>query len=257
MELSTQAKITWCPGCPNFAILVAFKKAITELITENKLKHENLVAAAGIGCHGKITDYLNTNTFEALHGRAIASAVGIKVGNPNLNVVVFTGDGDSFSEGLSHLFHAAQKNPDITVFLHDNQTFALTTGQATPLSPVGFKGPTTPLGETDEPLNPLLMVLASGATFVARTYAGDIEGTKKIMKAAIEHKGFAFVDIIQPCITFYDTREHFKDHTEWLPDDFPFNNLGVAMEKVREQNEKTLLGVFYKTDKPTFETKVV
>jgi 2-oxoglutarate ferredoxin oxidoreductase subunit beta len=253
MELATKSKITWCPGCPNATILVAYRKAIAELVTEGKLKIENLVSAAGIGCHGKITDYLNTNTFEALHGRAVCSATGIKLGNKNLEVVVFTGDGDSFSEGFSHLLHAAERNVGISVFLHNNQTFALTTGQATFLSPKGFKGPSTPGGDTDEPMNPLLVLLAMGATFVARTYALDIEGTKKTMKAAMEHKGFAFVEIIQPCITFFDTREHFKDRIEPLPEDFPRADLTAAIAKVREVSEKTPVGIFYQVQKPAFE----
>ncbi len=257
MELSSKAKITWCPGCPNFAIFVAFKKAVTELITENSLTIENLVAGAGIGCHGKISDYLNVNTFDGLHGRIIASAQGIKVGNPNLKVVAFTGDGDSFSEGLSHLLHASQNNVGISVFLHNNETFALTTGQATPTSPKGFKGPTTPAGSIDEPMNPLLMVLVAGATFVARTYAGDTTNTTKIMKEAMNHKGFAFVEIIQPCITYFDTRDHFRDHTEWIPEETTRNNFGVAIENVRTMGEKTKLGIFYQIEKPTFETQVI
>lgn len=253
MNLSTSSKITWCPGCPNANILVAYRKAITELVTEGKFKIENLVSAAGIGCHGKITDYLNTNTFEALHGRVVSSATGIKLGNHALEVVAFTGDGDSFSEGFSHLAHAAKRNVGISVFLHNNETFALTIGQATCLSPKGFKGPSTPSGDPDEPMNPLLIMLALGATFVARTYALDIEGTKRIMKDAVNHKGFAFVEIIQPCITFFDTREHYNNHTEWLPVDFPRTDLGKAMEKVREQTEKTQVGIFYQIQKPTFE----
>ena len=256
MELATKSKITWCPGCPNSAILVAYRKAVTELITEGKFKLENLVSSAGIGCHGKITDYVNTNTFEALHGRVISSATGIKLGNPKLEVVVFTGDGDSFSEGFSHLGHAAKRDVGITVFLHNNQTFALTTGQATFLSPTGFKGPSTPGGDTDEPISPLLIMLALGATFVARTYALDIEGTKRIMKDAMNHKGFAFVEIIQPCITFFDTRDHYKDTIEWLPKDFPRTDLVAAIAKVREVSEKTPVGIFYQTQKPTFEELV-
>ncbi|TRZ52285.1 2-oxoacid:ferredoxin oxidoreductase subunit beta [bacterium] len=256
MELATKSKITWCPGCPNSAILVSYRKAITELVTEGKLKIENLVSAAGIGCHGKITDYLNTNTFEALHGRVISSATGIKLGNPNLRVVAFTGDGDSLSEGFSHLLHAAERNVGISVFLHNNETFALTTGQATFLSPKGFKGPSTPGGSIDEPMNPALILLSVGATFVARTYALDIEGTKKIMKAAMEHRGFAFVEIIQPCITFFDTRDHYKEVIEPIPEDFPRSDLWAAIAKVREVNKKVPVGIFYQMQKPTFEEKI-
>lgn len=257
MELSTKEKITWCPGCPNFAILVAFKKAVEESVNGNAFKQENLVVGAGIGCHGKIVDYLNVNTFNGLHGRIIPSATGIKTANPNLKVVVFTGDGDSFSEGFSHLMHAAQKNVGITVFLHNNQTFALTTGQVTSTSPKGFKGPTTPLGEPNDPLNPLTMVLAAGATFAARTYATDVANTTRIMREAMNHKGFAFVEILQPCITFFDTREHFKNTIEWLPENSPKDDLSFAMNTVIPRFEKTPLGIFYDVQKPAFEDQVV
>jgi len=257
MELSTKAKITWCPGCPDFAIFVAFKKAVEESVGENKFKLEDLVAGAGIGCHGKISDYLNVNTINGLHGRIIPTVTGVKVANPALKVVAFAGDGDTFSEGLSHLLHAAQKNVGISVFMHQNETFALTTGQYNSVSPKGFKGASTPLGSTDEPMDPLLMVLSAGVTFVARTYAGDMATTTKIMKEAMNHKGFAFVEMIQPCITFYDTREHFKNSVEPLPLEWPTNDLGKAIEKVREQTGKTPCGIFYKIEKPTFEDQIV
>jgi len=252
-NLATSAKITWCPGCPNSAILVAFRKLVEELKREGNLKLENLVAVAGIGCHGKITDYLNINTFTSLHGRLLPTMQGIKIANPSLQVVGFSGDGDSYSEGADHLIHAAKRNSDISLFVHNNQVFALTTGQATATSPKGFKGKSTPLGSLEDPFNPLLLMLASGATFVARTYAGDIEGTKKIMRQAIEHKGFSFVDIIQPCITFYDTRDFYKNHTYWLDEKYPTDNISAAIEKAIAKEEKTALGIFYKVNKSTFE----
>ncbi len=266
MDLSTKARITWCPGCPNAAILVAFRQAVTELVNDGELKLENLVSAAGIGCHGKITDYLNTNTFTSLHGRVIASMEGMKVANPALTVVGFSGDGDSYSEGVEHLVHAARRNSDINLFIHDNQVFALTTGQATPTTPVGFKGKSTPYGSTEPPFNPLLFMLASGATFVARSYALDIPKTKEIMKAAIAHKGFSFVDIIQPCITFYDTRDYYKERMYWIDENEPKDNLAHAMEAVRgatdggggsgSGNDKVPLGIFYRVEQPTFEEQL-
>jgi 2-oxoglutarate/2-oxoacid ferredoxin oxidoreductase subunit beta len=256
-NLQTKAKITWCPGCPNNQILVAFRQAIGELVDGGKLKIENLAAFAGIGCHGKISDYINVNTFTSLHGRLVPAMTGAKCGNPNLTIVGFSGDGDSFSEGLEHVIHAARRNSDIKLFLHDNRVFALTTGQATSLSPKGFKGKSTPFGSVEEPFNPLLLLLSSGATFVARTYAGDIAGTKKIMQAAIAHKGFSFVDIIQPCITFFDSRDYFKDHTYWIPENEPLNDLKHAMEIVSRVEDKWPLGIFYSVEKPTFEEQLV
>jgi len=257
MQLSTDAKITWCPGCPNNAILVAFRKALTELSEEGKLKIENVVAAAGIGCHGKIIDYLKMNTFNSLHGRSIPAITGIKVANPNLTVVAFSGDGDSYSEGFSHLVHAAERNSDINVFVHDNQVFALTTGQATATSPEGFKGGSRPQGSTDSPINPISVMLSSGATFVARAYAGDIARTKDIMKAAFEHRGFSFVDIIQPCITFFDTRDFYKENIVSLPDDHDVHDLAGAFRATHREDSKVPTGIFYRIEKPTFEDKIL
>ena len=257
LNLATKAKITWCPGCPNSQILVSFRQAVTEMVQNGELRIENLVAFAGIGCHGKISDYLNINTFTSLHGRLVPSMTGAKCANPGMNIVGFSGDGDSLDEGLEHLVHAAKRNSDIAVFLHDNRVFALTTGQFDALSPKGFKGKSTPQGSIEEPFNPLLLVLASGATFVARAFAGDLEGTKKIMQEAMRHKGFAFVDIIQPCITFYDTREYFKERVYPLGGDFPTDDLQRAIQKASEGGgEKVPLGIFYKVAKPTFEEEL-
>ncbi|MFH1188905.1 MAG: thiamine pyrophosphate-dependent enzyme [bacterium] len=252
LDLSTNAKITWCPGCPNSAILVAFRKAITELVQENTVKLENIVALSGIGCHGKITDYLNINTFTSLHGRLIPTMTGVKAANPALQVFGFSGDGDSFDEGISHLIHAARRNSDVTLSIHNNQIFALTTGQATPTSPMGFKGRSTPYGSIEEPLNPLFFILCAGATFVARSSARDIEGTKNIMKEAARHKGFSFIEIIQPCISFFDTTEYYKDRFYQLDENYPTDNLQQAMEKVQEV-DRTALGIFYRVEKPSFE----
>ncbi|MDI6820795.1 MAG: thiamine pyrophosphate-dependent enzyme [Patescibacteria group bacterium] len=253
-DLNTKAKITWCPGCPNFQILVAFREAITELTSQNKIKIENIVATAGIGCHGKIVEYLNMNTFTSLHGRSIPTMTGIKTANPNLTVIGFSGDGDAYAEGMEHLIHAARRNSDIKLFVHNNQVFALTTGQATPTSPKGFKGKSTPFGSIDEPFDPILLMLSLNASFIARTFALDIPKTKEIMKRATEHKGFAFVDIIQPCITFFDTREYFKERIFWI-DDSPANDPEIAMQKIKNNQNKIPCGIFYEISKPTFEAQ--
>ncbi|MDI6734115.1 MAG: thiamine pyrophosphate-dependent enzyme [Patescibacteria group bacterium] len=253
-ELNTKAKITWCAGCPNSQILVAFREAITELTSQDKLKIENIVATAGIGCHGKIAEYLNLNTYTSLHGRLIPTMTGIKTANSNLTVIGFSGDGDAYAEGIEHLIHAARRNSDIKLFVHDNQIFALTTGQVTPTSPKGFKGKSTPFGNLDEPFDPILLMLSLNTSFIARTFALDISKTKEIMKRAIEHKGFAFVDIIQPCITFFDTREYFKERIFWI-DDQPADNPEIAMQKIKNIKGKIPCGIFYEISKPTFEAQ--
>ena len=265
LNLSTKAKITWCPGCPNSQILVAFRQAIESLVADGSLKIENLVAGAGIGCHGKISDYLNVNTFTALHGRVIPAMTGIKCANPRLTVIGMSGDGDSYSEGLEHLIAAARRNSDIKLFIHDNQVFALTTGQASAASPKGFKSKTTPAGTTEEPFDAFAVLLSAGATFAARTYAGDIAGTRRVIEAAIRHKGFSFTEIIQPCITFFDTRDYFKERVFWRNGDAsekgvagnPAANPDDAIKLSRKDGEKIPLGIFYNVEKPTFEEQLL
>ena len=254
-NLSTTAKITWCPGCPNSQILVAFRQTVEGMIDSGGLKIENLVACAGIGCHGKISDYLNVNTFTALHGRVVPVMTGIKCGNPNLTVVGFSGDGDSYDEGLEHVIHAARRNSDIKLFIHDNQLFALTTGQASAASPKGFKGKTTPGGSIEEPFDAIPVLLQAGATFVARSYAGDIASTRRVMEAAIKHNGFSFTEIIQPCITFFDTRDYFKERVFWR-EGGPAANIADAVKLAGKEGEKVPLGIFYSVEKPTFEEQV-
>lgn len=255
LDLTTDSKVTWCPGCPNSQILVAFRMAVEELVAEGTIELRNLVAGAGVGCHGKIGDYLQVNTINGLHGRIIPVLTGIKLANQALTVVGFTGDGDSFSEGMNHITHAARRNTNISLFLHNNQTFALTTGQATGTSPKGFKGGTTPYGSVDEPMNPALIMLAMGATFVARTYASDIQKTKTIMKAAMCHKGFAFVDIIQPCITFFDTHTYYNERIDWIDEKHNATRLDTAIKMACSVSEKKVpLGIFYQVEKPTFES---
>jgi 2-oxoglutarate ferredoxin oxidoreductase subunit beta len=226
------------------------------MVAENKLRIEDVVMSAGIGCHGKITDYINMNSFTGLHGRVIPAMTGIKCANPKLTVIGSCGDGDAFSEGLEHLVHAARRNSDIKVFVHDNQLFALTTGQASSRSPKGFKGKSTPFGSIEEPFDPILTMLSVGATFVARTYAGDMKGTERVIRAAIEHKGFSFVDIIQPCITFFDTRDFLKERMYWIDEKESTGDLKKAIEIVTSVTDKIPLGIFLNTTKVTFEEQL-
>lgn len=255
LNLSTTAKITWCPGCTNSQLLVAYRQAVESLVESGEIKLENIVTCAGIGCHGKISDYLNLNSFTALHGRVIPAMTGIKCANPNLTVIGMSGDGDSYSEGLEHLIHAARRNSDIKIFIHDNQIFALTTGQASAMSPKGYKGKTTPTGSIDEPFEPFSLLLSAGATFAARSYAGDIAGTKRVIEAAIKHKGLSFTEIIQPCITFFDTRDYFKEKIFWY-DGSPAENPEEAIKLSKKEDGRIPLGIFYNVQKPTFEEQI-
>ena len=200
-NLGTKEVNTWCPGCPNHFILESAKRAIANLISQG-YKHENFSMTTGIGCHAKIFDYLNISGIYGLHGRVLPTCLGMTLGNPNLTVLGFAGDGDTYAEGIAHFVHACRYNSNMTLIVNDNQSFSLTTGQATPTSQQGFKTKSEPLGEFNKPLNPVKLALASGATFIARADAKDIAGTASILEKAIKHKGFSFVEVIQDCLIF-------------------------------------------------------
>ncbi|MCD6550180.1 2-oxoacid:ferredoxin oxidoreductase subunit beta [bacterium] len=260
LNLLTKTQNTWCPGCYNFVILSAVEEALRELIRKKEIRKENIVAVTGIGCHGKIFDYLNVNGFYGLHGRVIPAAVGIKIGNPRLTVIGFGGDGDTFAEGIAHFLHACNTNPDITMVVHDNQVFALTTGQMTPTTEKEYKGPSSPEGKKTNPINPIALALASGASFVARTSVFQKDHLKDILIKAIKHRGFSFVDILQPCITFHNTSSYLKERIYDLeeknhnPRDFKkaFNR---ALEWNYSLDEKSSIpiGIFWQEQRKTFE----
>ena len=255
-EFRTDYKITWCPGCPNYMILEAAARAMKNLTNEG-YKKENFAMAAGIGCHAKIFDYLNISGVYGLHGRTIPTAMGIKMGNPNLTVLAFAGDGDTYAEGMEHFIHVFRFNPDITLFVHDNQSFSLTAGQATPTSQLGFKTKAEPLGEFNPPLNPVRLALSAGASFVARANAYDLEHMTSIMEQAIKHKGFSYVEIMQDCIIF-NLEINKKEMIYKL--ESPNTNLKKAMEIADEWNYndkkgKIAIGIIYKEDKPCLEDK--
>lgn len=253
-DLNTSAKNTWCPGCGNFAILNAIKAVLGELNKEG-LPMENVVLVSGIGCHAKIVDYINTNSFYSIHGRTLPAASAIKLAKPELKVICFAGDGDVYGEGIEHLIFSAKRNMDITLIVHNNRVYGLTTGQYTPTSPLGFRGRSTPLGTKELPLNPLELVLASGATFIARGYSHGIELLKNIFKQAITHKGFSVVDVLQVCVTYFDMYEYYNKKIYELKE-APGDSYDSALAKIREwdynQDKPISLGVFYKKDMPVF-----
>lgn len=255
IDLGTNAKNTWCTGCGNFAILSAIKAVINELAAEG-LPIENVVLVAGIGCHAKIVDYVNVNSFYSLHGRVIPPATGIKIANPHLKVIGHSGDGDAYGEGIEHLIFAAKRNIDITAIVHNNRVYGLTTGQYTPTSPEGYKGRSTPSGTKEVPMNPLEIMLASGATFIGRGTSGALASLKKMLKEAIAHKGFSIVDILQTCVTYYNMYDYYDKRVYELKDHDPYN-YDQALGKIREwdynKDANIPIGVFYKKESPVFE----
>jgi len=249
-NLSTTFPITWCPGCPNSLILESVKRTIADLVEESKgkIKQEDFAMATGIGCHAKIFDYLNISGIYGLHGRTIATAEGIKLGNEKLKVLAFAGDGDTYAEGMEHFIHAFRHNIDMTLVVHDNQSFSLTTGQPTPTTQQGYISKATPEGEKEKPLNPLRLALAAGAKFIARANARNMPQTIEVLKRAIKYKGFSYVEIVQDCLIFnkemdnkdslmYQVDNKDKTKAENLAEEWDYNSksgkipIGVIYEE--------------------------
>ncbi|MDG6218533.1 MAG: thiamine pyrophosphate-dependent enzyme [Candidatus Thermoplasmatota archaeon] len=253
-DLSTDTEITWCLGCGNFGILNALKKTVKKL-EEKGVKQNHIIISSGIGCHGKIFDYVGLSGIYSIHGRSTATAQGIKLANPDLKVISFSGDGDAYGEGIAHMIFAAKRNADITVAVHNNGTYALTTGQFSPTSKKGFKGPSMPEGNVENPLNPLSLLLEAGATFIARGYAGKIDQLSDILVEAVLHEGFSVVDVLQPSVVFNDTYELFNEITEVVSK--PAESIEDAISLVKKKDKKLPIGVFYKVKKPVFHKELM
>ncbi len=243
--------IAWCPGCGNYGIRNILIQALLEL----DIKPNNLVIVSGIGQAAKIPHYLKCNTFNGLHGRALPPAVAIKAVNPELVVIAESGDGDMYGEGGNHFTTNIRRNSNITNIIHNNMVYGLTKGQASPTSQMGFVTPIQVNGVILEPFNPIAVAIALDASFVARAFIGDMEETKDILKKAITHKGYALVDIFQPCVSFnkLNTYQWFKEHTYYLEDSYDPHNKNEAFKKATEKDTLPL-GIFYiNPDKKTFE----
>ncbi len=254
---------TWCPGCGDFGVISAITKALSEL----KIRPENVVSVSGIGCSSRAPLFLKNYSMHVLHGRAIPTAIGVKLANPNLTVLVEAGDGDLFSIGSGHNPHAARRNIDITVLCMDNQVYGLTKNQISPTSREGLYGSLTPFGSIDKPVNPISYMLTFGATFVAQTYAGNLKHMSDIIKQAISHRGFSFVNIISPCPTYnkVDTFKYYKDKTIDINENGhkEIDNLQKALELAMKDLEhyysesaKVPIGIFYKKEEPTYQDRV-
>ncbi|MGD1819155.1 MAG: thiamine pyrophosphate-dependent enzyme [Pleomorphochaeta sp.] len=248
--------IAWCPGCGNFSILDTVKNALDEL----SLEKENIVMVSGIGQAAKMPQYIDTNFFNGLHGRALPVATAIKSSNPNLTVVAESGEGDMYGEGGNHLIHTIRRNVNITNIVHNNMIYGLTKGQASPTTQKGMKTTLQIFGVTNEPFNPMAVAISLGASFVARAFSGDKEKTKEIIKKAIQHKGYAIVDIFQPCVSFnkINSFKWYKENTYYLDDDYDSTNQVEAFRKALE-TEKFPLGVLYINEdcKTSFEENLI
>jgi 2-oxoglutarate ferredoxin oxidoreductase subunit beta len=248
--------IAWCPGCGNFSILKALKKALVDI---QQLPHK-LVIVSGIGQAPKTPHYLRCNCFNGLHGRTLPVATGIKLANHKLTVLAQGGDGDGYGEGGNHFLHAMRRNINITYLVHNNQVYGLTKGQASPTSDYGFVTKTTPRGAISPACNPLLLAIASDCSFVARGFAGEIDHLAGLIKEGIRHKGFALIDILQPCVSFnrVNTFKWYSERVYKINDDSQdgATNRLNAFQKAQEWGDKIPIGIFYRNQRPTMEEQI-
>lgn len=253
MDTFSTYETAWCPGCGNFNILKSLKTALEEL---GKDPHEVLMVG-GIGQAAKTPQYISANRFCGLHGRSLPAAVAAKIANEDLTVIVDTGDGDSYGEGGNHFIHNIRRNVDITHFVHDNQIYGLTKGQASPTTGEGHITDVQINGNLNIPFNPVLMAISAGAGFVARAFSGDTANLVTIMKEAICYKGYAFVDILQPCISFnkVNTFGYYKNRVYQIEEDYNPADKAAAFARALEFGDKIPLGILYKEEKPDFHNR--
>lgn len=246
-----EGEISWCPGCGDYKILEALKGALVEL----GISPHNLVVVSGIGQAAKMPHYMKCHLFNGLHGRALPVATGIKASNPRMTVIAVGGDGDMYGEGGNHFMAAIRRNPNLLNLVCNNMIYGLTKGQASPTSPRGLVTTTTPRGVANEPMNPVAVALACGATFVARGFAGDVDQLKDLIKRAIVHKGYALVDVFQPCVSFNKTNtwQWFTANTYKLDADRDASDLAQAMALALEHEPYPLGLIYEKQGLPSFE----
>lgn len=249
-EFDVKTEISWCPGCGNFGILNALKLSFSKL----NLSPKDVLIVSGIGQAAKTPHFINVNGFNGLHGRGLPTALGAKSVNRDLKVIVTSGDGDSYGEGGNHFIHNIRRNIDITHLVHNNQIYGLTKGQGSPTTAIGQKTSLQSDGVKLDPINPISTAIALGCSFVARSFSGDQKHLKDMITAAINHKGYALIDILQPCVTFnkVNTYKWYKDRIYYLDEDYDPYNKAKAFEKSLEWDDKIPLGIIYKEDKVEF-----
>jgi 2-oxoglutarate/2-oxoacid ferredoxin oxidoreductase subunit beta len=249
-DYKSDLKPIWCPGCGNFGVLSAFYRALAEL----ELPPEQVAIASGIGCSSRFPVFVDAYGFHGLHGRVLPLATGIKLGNPELTVFAVGGDGDAFSIGVGHFPHACRRNVDITYIVMDNEIYGLTKGQPSPTSPIGTKTKAAPYGTIDEPLNPVLMALSFNASFVARGFSSQFKDLTDLIVRAVKHKGFSFVQVLSPCVTFSNIYTQLKQVTANIPASHDPTDRAAAIHLAMD-TEHLHLGVFYQADRPSFEDR--
>ena len=240
----------WCPGCGNFPL----RKGLASALADMELKPEEVVMFTGIGQAAKMPHYFRVNGFNGLHGRALPPAIGFRLANPELTVIVESGDGDTYGEGGNHLLHNIRRNPDIAHFVHNNQIYGLTKGQASPTTGTEITTGVQPRGVTADPFNPIEFAVGMDASFVARTFVGKNDHMQEMMKKAIRHDGYALVDILQPCVTFnkVNTYQWYTERVYELEESYNPEDRDAAFKKAQEWGDKIPIGVIYHNKKKIF-----
>ena len=244
-DYKSRLKPIWCPGCGDYGVLNALQQAFARL----RIPKHKIAVISGIGCSSRIPGYLATYGFNSLHGRAVPIATGVKLANPDNTVVVCGGDGDMFSIGGGHLPHAIRKNIDMTVLVMDNQIYGLTKGQMSPTTPLESFTSTTRYGSYDPPVNMVKYILAYGAGFVARGFSGDVKLLTSLIIQGIEHRGFSFIQVLSPCVTYRGRKEYdaIREISENLPDGYDITDYRAATE-ISNNVERLYMGLIYKND---------
>lgn len=256
-DYASPVRPTWCKGCGDYGVWNSLKFALAEL---NLAPHEVLMVS-GIGCGSKTPDYTHVNGLHTIHGRSLPAATGARLANHGLKVICVHGDGDGYGMGLGHMMHAARRNIDLVDVVQNNRVYGLTKGQYSPTSPEGFVSKTSPQGAIDRPVNPWALALAAGATFIGRGYPADLRHLIEVLKKAIQHRGYALVDVLQPCVTFnrgyaYDFYQPRVYKVEEEPGYDPTDRL-AAWERAQEWSDRIPIGVTYQVaDEPTYEDQV-
>lgn len=247
-DFKTDLKPVWCPGCGDFAVLNSVHRA---LVAAGCAPHETILVS-GIGCSSRLPGYVETYGLNSLHGRALPIATGAKLASPRMTVVAVGGDGDGLAIGGNHFLHAARRNVDIAYFMMDNEIYGLTKGQAGPTTPTGDRTKSTTYGNPDPAVDPCALAIACGASWVARGFSGDVKGTTELMTRAIRHHGFAFLNILSPCVTWRGEEQHkeIRAKTRPVPPDHDVTSRDAAL-RFTDEPEQITTGVLYEVNRPT------
>jgi len=256
-DFSNDIRPTWCPGCGDYGIWNALKRALPNA----GLQPHEVIVVTGIGCGSKIPDYMHVNGLQGLHGRTLALATGVRLANHGLKLVCVHGDGDAYGMGGNHMLHAARRNIGIVHIAHNNQIYGLTKGQYSPTSDPGTRSKTSPEGAIDRPVNPLLLALAAGATFVARGFSKSGKELSELIMAAVQHRGYALIDVLQPCVTFnrVNTYEWYAERVYKVESEPGYDprNLNWALREAQNWGDRIPTGILYQVeDVPSYEEQV-